>query len=457
LQAVLEAQPANIVAFCNDYFRGLVQRDRPASVYLRIYEPANRPSSAAAAAASSSTRARASPLPAVKSTPNTDSHAEPGLLVPTPPPGAARPSSGAGKNTTIPLHGDVGPAAPARASPFCVCRPSVLSHAAVFVVVLPASAAVMSVEFPDDLNRKRNRSRRISVSAEPIHLGDYTFPTYPKSDDAKATIVATMRRIFLFTNLTGSQEETLVDAAFERRVQPGEAVIKQGDDGDNFYMVDSGSFAVHVSSDPANLPGPKVGEITAGGSFGELALMYNTPRAATIVAETEGLLWALDRRSFQQILAEGASKKRTMYESFLNRVPILGSMSRYERVKLADALESEMYMPGDVIVRQGEPGEKFYIIENGTVSVTMTSTDDAGVEQTRELCTLGEGDYFGELALIENRPRAASVTAQSMVSCAVMSREAFERLLGSCRDIMTRHAAVDYDSTVQRVFHSNNH
>ena len=62
------------------------------------------------------------------------------------------------------------------------------------------------------------------------------------------------------------------------------------------------------------------------GSFGELALMYNMPRAATIQAETEGSLWAMDRQTFRRIVLKNAFKKRQMYEQLLNAVPMLKSL-----------------------------------------------------------------------------------------------------------------------------------
>lgn len=70
----------------------------------------------------------------------------------------------------------------------------------------------------------------------------------------------------------------------EKKVKSGDVVIQQGDEGDNFYVVDEGLFEVFVN-------GKKVVEIGPGGSFGELALMYNTPRAATVKAVNDGVLW----------------------------------------------------------------------------------------------------------------------------------------------------------------------
>ena len=74
-----------------------------------------------------------------------------------------------------------------------------------------------------------------------------------------------------------------------------------------------------------------------GDVFGELALLYNAPRAATITCESGGLLCSLDRNTFNHIVKDAARKKRERYEEFLSRVKILQSMEPYERISLSDA------------------------------------------------------------------------------------------------------------------------
>jgi hypothetical protein len=100
------------------------------------------------------------------------------------------------------------------------------------------------------------------------------------------------QRNFMFKSLEERQLEVLVDAMSSVRVHAGDRVICQGDAGDMFYVVHSGEFEVLV--------GPrKVMDVVNGGSFGELALMYGSPRAATVRAVSDGNLWALDRATFR--------------------------------------------------------------------------------------------------------------------------------------------------------------
>ena len=149
-----------------------------------------------------------------------------------------------------------------------------------------------------------------------------------------------------------------------------------------------GTFDVYVSKNDE--PSKKVWNYVPGGSFGELALMYNAPRAATILCTSPGILWALDRLTFRRILMENTSRKRKMYEKFLDEIPLLNSLEPYERHKIADALEQGLFEDGELIIKEGDVGENFYIIESGEVKVTKIEN---GAEV--ELKILTKGDFFG--------------------------------------------------------------
>uniref|UniRef100_A0A3B4FV77 cAMP-dependent protein kinase type II-alpha regulatory subunit n=1 Tax=Pundamilia nyererei TaxID=303518 RepID=A0A3B4FV77_9CICH len=272
---------------------------------------------------------------------------------------------------------------------------------------------------------------------------------HPKTDEQRCRLQESCRDILLFKTLDQEQFSQVLDAMFELIVKPQEHVIDQGHDGDNFYVIERGVYDIVVS-------GKCVGQYNNKGSFGELALMYNTPRAATIVATQDGALWGLDRATFRRLIVKNNAKKRRMYECFIESVPLLKSLEATERMKLVDVLGAKQFTDAERIITQGDKADCFYIVESGEVKIMMKSktkadhADNAEVEITR--CTRGQ--YFGELALVTNKPRAASAYAVGDVKCLVIDIQAFERLLGSCKEIMKRNIA-HYEEQLVALFGSS--
>lgn len=99
--------------------------------------------------------------------------------------------------------------------------------------------------------------------------------------------------------------------------------------------------------------------------------MYNTSRAATIKAATDGILWLMDRKTFRRIVLKAAFLKRQLYENLLEEVPLLKELSSYERISVADALQSRVYNDNATIITQGEPGKEMFFIESGAVRVVV--------------------------------------------------------------------------------------
>ncbi|KAG9296397.1 hypothetical protein G9A89_014989 [Geosiphon pyriformis] len=292
-----------------------------------------------------------------------------------------------------------------------------------------------------------NRGRRTSVSAEsmaPSQDKDYVKTVIPKTEEQRQRIEASIANNFLFKNLDEEQYKDVIDAMVEKRVEKGEEVIRQGGIGDFFYVVETGSFNVYVSKNGA--PPERVHDYGSGGSFGELALMYNAPRAATVVATSYSVLWALDRITFRRILMENTSRKRRMYESFLEEVPILVSLEPYERHKIADALESLYYESDELVIKQGDIGNSFYLIESGEARVSKFDEDNV----EHELPGLKKGDYFGELALLNNSPRAVNIRAKGRLKVATLGKKAFVRLLGPVVDILKRNSD-NYETITRNV------
>ncbi|EIN10586.1 protein kinase A regulatory subunit [Punctularia strigosozonata HHB-11173 SS5] len=328
-------------------------------------------------------------------------------------------------------------------------------------------------------------ARRTSVSAESINVDqglDEQPPVYPKSEEQLGRIRASILNNFIFRDLDEEQEKGVLDAMKEIRVGGDEVVIRQGEQGEHFYVVEDGLLHCYIRPEPLppswlsedpnkikNDPAPnekflqpdyhpvfgkKVAECKPGNSFGELALMYGHPRAATVLSMEPCTLWSLDRITFRTIILKAAHRRRTMYEQFLASVPLLTGLETEERSKIADALVSKAYEDGEAVVQQGEMGDTFFFVEEGEAVVTKLHNTEDGETRELEVGTLRKGDYFGELSLLRLAPRAATVSAvrrsdpsQPKLKCAGLDAHAFTRLLGPLREIMERKAGETYGTT----------
>lgn len=284
------------------------------------------------------------------------------------------------------------------------------------------------------------RGRRGAISCEPVDDDGQAEvrKKVPKSAEQSRHLEDSLRSNIMFAHLDADERQQVFDAMFQVDFDAGSVIIQQGDDGDNFYVIGQGTCDIYVQK-PGDEQPALVLSLDAGGSFGELALIYGSPRAATVKAKTKVSLWAIDRITYRRIMMGTTMRKRKLYESFLEKVPILQHLTKYERITVADALESYVYQPGEVIVRQGEPGDKFYIIVSGEVRCEQTASVGTEAAKTVEVARLGASAYFGEIALLTNRPRAATVTAVGDVKCVGLDRDRFTRVLGPCEDILRRN------------------
>ncbi|OQR89287.1 cAMP-dependent protein kinase regulatory subunit [Thraustotheca clavata] len=278
------------------------------------------------------------------------------------------------------------------------------------------------------------KGRRISVSAEtldPENAKPLEAVVHPKSAEERKRISDILVDNILFKSLDDKQSKILLDAMFPKEYEVGEVIIKQGDDGDNFYILDTGVCEVYKDD---NL----VLTCTEAMSFGELALMYNAPRAATVKVKEKAKVWALDRTTFKFIIMETTMKKRDQYKGFIEKVPLLESLSEYERLTVADALRVATFNDGEVIIRQGDDGNLFYIISEGTAVCTKQVSPSDPIQ---EIGVLSTGAYFGEIALLTTRPRQATVTAKGEVKCLTLDRKTFKRVMGPLENILKRNIA----------------
>lgn len=111
--------------------------------------------------------------------------------------------------------------------------------------------------------------------------------------------------------------------------------------------------------------GKNLGRLGVGKVFGELAILYNCKRTASVRAVCDARVWALERKVFQHIMVASGIKKIENQKNFLKSVPLLAELPQEMLTKMADVLETEQFLAGDYIIRQDTAGDTFYILAGG--------------------------------------------------------------------------------------------
>lgn len=252
-------------------------------------------------------------------------------------------------------------------------------------------------------------------------------------------------------NIDSSQVRELVESMYALQISKGEYVIREGEVGAHLYVSAEGQFEVIKN-------GVVLGVMGTGKAFGELAILYNCTRTASVRVLSDARLWVLDRRVFQMIMMKTGMQRIKENVNFLKSVPLLRNLSDDVLAKISDVLEVEFYTAGTYIIRQGTSGDSFFIICQGSVKVTQKiSTEE------KEIRTLYRGDYFGEQALINEDKRTANIIALNPgVECLTLDRESFTHLIGDLCELKEKNygdenrvLAMKFFDRVQDVFDHN--
>jgi protein kinase A len=296
------------------------------------------------------------------------------------------------------------------------------------------------------VQHQKAKARHHTIYAIPIDLDEhFEAPVFPKSDAEKRFIAQALHENFIFSHMNADEKECLI-GAMEKDVQvKGIDVIKQGEMGDYFYILRDGEIDFFAD-------GEMVGSCTPGGSFGELALLYDWPRAATCRTNTDCVLWKVGQNTFRHMLARSAQTAQKGIFETVRSIPLFENMSSSELTKFASALTPLQFEEGERIIIKGEVGEVFYIIQDGTVRCHDIGHADS---QYTDQLLLSKGDWFGEFALLTGERRAANVTAVTKVECLTLDRATFETCFGSLQLQLERGMKKKFIETLPIFANSN--
>ncbi|CAG9826209.1 unnamed protein product [Diabrotica balteata] len=269
-----------------------------------------------------------------------------------------------------------------------------------------------------------SQERREGVAPIPVRIDQNLqdkLPVYNKlQSDEELIRNAIKSNDFLHKIISGEQLNDVIAAMYNKEISAKEVIIKQGDKGQHMYVSAKGNYKVVVN-------GKTVSQFSDVRVFGELAILYNAKRLATIKALSSGRVWVLDSTVYQQIMLRSNLKKEEEINEFLSNNEILNVVGSDALHIVSTLLKTEFFPTGKAIVKQGDRGDKFYIIRAGTVTISKEGEGTVGVYK--------KGDCFGELALLEEDCRQATVTANSPgVECLTLTRKEFVDHLGDIKN-----------------------
>jgi cAMP-dependent protein kinase regulator len=187
--------------------------------------------------------------------------------------------------------------------------------------------------------------------------------------------------------------------------------------------------------------------------FGEIALLQNDRRTASIIAiEDQGCdCWVLSADVFKHIIAQNNLRRRGLNLTYLNQVELFKGLETYEKLKIIDGLKIQTFKQGEFVFREGEVGNEFFIIEEG--SCECLQGEEGAFQQVRNL---SEGNHFGEVAIIKDVKRTLSVRALTEMRLLALSRDAFVRILGSIKEKLEDYLAEKNIKMMDISFESEN-
>jgi len=276
---------------------------------------------------------------------------------------------------------------------------------------------------------KKDGNIRTAISAETGKkvLAGGKLPKYEKNSHEAEIISDALCANTFMKSLAVDQRQKIIDAMEKKHYQGNVDIIREGTEGNHMYVLEQGNVTVTKG---AGKDKTFVCDLGPGQLFGELAILYNCRRTATVTTKGQVTVWVLERSVFQAVVKSAGQAKDEERFNMLSKVKELKQFPEAKLRKIADCLEEESFENGHCIFKQGAVGDLFFIIRSGEVRVTKNQDDGS----ENEVAVLGAGDFFGDKALIKEEKRSANIYAKGDVKCYTLDRTAFINLVGRVTD-----------------------
>lgn len=247
-------------------------------------------------------------------------------------------------------------------------------------------------------------------------------------DVPKTNRVELLGGTFLFQHFNQEELSRIASVVESRTYQPSEFIIQQDDEGDEAYVIQNGHVGVLVENEMGETHA--VAELHPGDFFGELSLLEDVPRSATIRALSQVEVLILDRPIFDRFVERYGGAREKLGEAIralrvIQRMPLFDDFTAEEVATVATKFRVEHFQKGENVITEGETGSKFYVVQKGNAEVMVGEGDKNEV-----LGNLKPGEFFGEIALLLDVPRTATVQATDEMTVFSLDKSDFLQLLG---------------------------
>lgn len=277
-------------------------------------------------------------------------------------------------------------------------------------------------------NRSSKRVQKLTVSndTEDVRrspsMQALTEPNHDISKDERQFLSKALQRHFLFSSLEDEERHALIGFLHMQTFRHGEKIFSQGDKANCFYVIQRGTFVVSI--DDVTLK-----QLKAKHTFGELALLYNMNRTATVSCSQDGILWRLDEKSFKEFMEKLRNKHFAKVRSFFDVDPTFKSLKVEEKDMLSGICSVHCFQRGETILREGEVGDWMFIIMQGSVST---------VDQYGNVVVKMPGTILGISGLMYTKRQIHGAKAIDTVTCISLGKSAVERLMGPVEQVLRR-------------------
>lgn len=297
-------------------------------------------------------------------------------------------------------------------------------HVSVLTDVVLVNVAVNMLGDPGNRRVKKNKrfNEAIADDDNKIYENIDRKDVLPSKQDL-LFIEEALKDHFFFANLNDEELHSVSRKMFLCTSKQSSYVFKQEDSASCFFIVRQGQVSVEIDGVEKKILGKL-------GTFGELALLYNAPRSASIKNVTDCEFWAIDRTTFKEVVSEVTTKQYKENKEFLTKVAFFESMTEKQKELIAGVLVPQRFKPEEAIISEGDAASSYYIIYTGTAKCVKNGN------VIRELTT---GQSFGEQALYDSGHRTLTVVAGENCKCLALSRGDLRNILGTeqIRDVIS--------------------